>query len=169
MKNLTIFLSRALSIKGDFSDEYIKQVSSRVLFESWEEDEKKYDKEEDELSSLIKELSVYDDKKVDPDKINPEIFDKNNDNDSNGCVDFIHDYANLMAKYYNIRECDRIKTKMILFNIIPKIITTTSTITGLASLQLYTLYQTNKINFVRDCYLNLGINSIFMTESETSD
>ena len=164
VKNLTIFLSRALSIKGDFSDEYIKQVSSRVLFESWEEDEKKYDKKEDELSSLIKELSVYDDKKVDPDKINPEIFDKNNDNDSNGCVDFIHAYANLMAKYYNIRECDRIKTKMILFNIIPKIITTTSTITGLASLQLYTLYQTNKINFVRDCYLNLGVNSIFMTE-----
>ena len=41
---------------------------------------------------------------------------------------------------------------------------TSSTIAGLASLQLYTLHQTNKRDFLRDCYLNLGINSIIMTE-----
>ena len=53
---------------------------------------------------------------------------------------------------------------MIAGKIIPAIATTTAAITGIVSLQLYTLYQTNKIDFLRDCYLNLAINSIFMSE-----
>ena len=53
---------------------------------------------------------------------------------------------------------------MIAGKIIPAIATTTAAITGIVSLQLYTLYQTNKIDFLRDCYLNLGINSMIMSE-----
>ena len=41
--------------------------------------------------------------------------------------------------------------------------TTTATITGIASLQLYTLNQTNNINYFRNCYLNLAINRFIMT------
>ena len=41
--------------------------------------------------------------------------------------------------------------------------TTTATITGIACLQLYTLNQTNNINYFRNCYLNLAINRFIMT------
>ena len=118
--------------------------------------------EEAELSSLMKELSIYDKKKADPDKIIPEDFEK--DDDSNGHIDFIHACSNLRARNYKIQECDRLKTKLIAGKIIPAIATTTAAITGIVSLQLYTLYQTNKIEYLRDCYLNLAINSIFMSE-----
>ena len=118
--------------------------------------------EEAELNSLMKELSIYDKKKADPDKLIPEDFEK--DDDTNGHIDFIHACSNLRAQNYKIKECDRQKTKMIAGKIIPAIATTTAAITGIVSLQLYTLYQTNKIDFLRDCYLNLAINSIFMSE-----
>lgn len=41
--------------------------------------------------------------------------------------------------------------------------TTTASITGIVCLQLYTLNQTNKINYFRNCYLNLAINRFIMT------
>ena len=110
----------------------------------------------------MKDLSLYDKDKADPDKLHPEDFEK--DDDSNGHIDFIHACSHLRAKNYKIQECDRQKTKMIAGKIIPAIATTTAAITGIVSLQLYTLYQTNKIDFLRDCYLNLGINSMIMSE-----
>ena len=110
----------------------------------------------------MKDLSIYDKKKADPEKLHPEDFEK--DDDSNGHIDFIHACSNLRARNYKIKECDRQKTKMIAGKIIPAIATTTAAITGIVSLQLYTLYQTNKIDFLRDCYLNLGINSMIMSE-----
>ena len=179
VKNYAAILARALSIKGDLSDSHIKEVSSKVKIPPFvaktvkikvkddEPDEpnapgNEQEMEEAELSSLMKELSIYDKKKADPDKIHPEDFEK--DDDSNGHIDFIHACSNLRAQNYKIQECDRQKTKMIAGKIIPAIATTTAAITGIVSLQLYTLYQTNKIDFLRDCYLNLAINSIFMSE-----
>ena len=129
---------------------------------------KEQEKEEAELSTIIKELSIYDKKNIDPNKLKPQ--DLEIDDDTSGHIDFIHISAHLRAKNYNIKEWDKFKTRKILGDIIyiiPTIITTASTITGLASLQLYTLYQTNKINFMRDCYLNLGINSIIMSEPKS--
>ena len=176
VKNYATILARALSIKGDLSDEHIKDVSSKVTIPAFvpkavhikvKDDEPEESKnmpkneqemEEAELSSLMKELSIYDKKKADPDK----DFEK--DDDSNGHIDFIHACSNLRARNYKIQECDRLKTKLIAGKIIPAIATTTAAITGIVSLQLYTLYQTNKIEYLRDCYLNLAINSIFMSE-----
>ena len=180
VKNYATILARALQIKGDLSDEHIKDVSSKVTIPAFvpkavhikvKDDEPEESKnmpkneqemEEAELSSLMKELSIYDKKKADPDKIIPEDFEK--DDDSNGHIDFIHACSNLRARNYKIQECDRLKTKLIAGKIIPAIATTTAAITGIVSLQLYTLYQTNKIEYLRDCYLNLAINSIFMSE-----
>ena len=179
VKNYATILARALSIKGDLSDQHIKDVSSKVTIPPFvaktvkikvkddEPDEpnvpgNEQEMEEAELNSLMKELSIYDKKKADPDKLIPEDFEK--DDDTNGHIDFIHACSNLRAQNYKIKECDRQKTKMIAGKIIPAIATTTAAITGIVSLQLYTLYQTNKIDFLRDCYLNLAINSIFMSE-----
>jgi ubiquitin-activating enzyme E1 len=180
VKNYSTILARALSVKGDLSDKHIKEVSSKVEIPPFvpktvkiktKDDEpddqtklpqNEQEMEEAELSSLMKELSIYDKKKADPDKLHPEDFEK--DDDSNGHIDFIHACSNLRAKNYKIQECDRQKTKMIAGKIIPAIATTTAAITGIVSLQLYTLYQTNKIDYLRDCYLNLAINSIFLSE-----
>ena len=177
VKNYATILARALSIKGDLSDQHIKDVSSKfqippfvpktvkIKVKDDEPDEpttNAQEVEEAELSSLMKELSIYDKKKANPEIMNPEDFEK--DDDSNGHIDWIHACSNLRARNYKINECDRQKTKMIAGKIIPAIATTTASITGIVSLQLYTLYQTNKIEFLRDCYLNLGINSILMNE-----
>lgn len=180
VKNYATILARAFSIKGDLSDQHIKEVSSKVTIPEFkpktvkikvkddEPDQKEpandQEVEEQELTNLMKELSIYDKKKADPEKMHPEEFEK--DDDSNGHIDFIHACSNLRAKNYRIKECDRQKTKMIAGKIIPAIATTTAAITGIVSLQLYTLYQTNKIDYLRNCYLNLGINSILMSEPQ---
>lgn len=52
---------------------------------------------------------------------------------------------------------------MIACKIIPAISTTTAAITGIVCLQIYTLNQTNKINYFRNCYINLEINRFIMT------
>ena len=94
--------------------------------------------------------------------MHPEDFEK--DDDSNGHIDFIHACSNLRARNYKIKESDRQKTKMIAGKIIPAIATTTAAITGIVSLQLYTLLQTDKIDFMRNCFLNLAICLFVMTE-----
>ena len=180
VKNYATILARALSINGDLSDNHIKEVSSKFKIPEFvpknvkikiKDDEpddpqklsaNEQELEEAELSSLMKELSLYDKKKADPEKIHPEDFEK--DDDTNGHIDFIYACSNLRARNYKIKECDRQKTKMIAGKIIPAIATTTASITGIVSLQLYTLYQTNKIEYLRDCYLNLGINVMIMSE-----
>ena len=98
---------------------------------------------------------------IDSTKLNPEKFEK--DDDLNGHIDFIFSCSNLRARNYNIKEIDRQKLKMIAGKIIPNISTTTAAITGIVCLQIYTLNQTNKINYFRNCYINLAINRFIMT------
>ena len=86
---------------------------------------------------------------------NIQEFEK--DNDSNGHIDFIYASSNLKAEIYKIEKCNKIKVKLIAGKIIPAIATTTAAIVGLVSLQLYTLYQTNDINYLRDDYFNFAI------------
>ena len=53
---------------------------------------------------------------------------------------------------------------MIAGKIIPAIATTTAAVTGLVSLQIYTLLQTNKIDFMRSAFINLAVSLIVLTE-----
>ena len=172
IKNYIKILSRALSIKGDLSDARIKEVSRKTKISpcvpknKYKEIKIKLDKKkdeaekEDESSSIDKELNIYIKKILEPEKIKPENFEKYDD-----ChIDFIHICSNLRARNFKIKECDKIKTKIYAGKIIPTLATTTSSIAGIVILKLYTLYQTNKIDFIRDCHLNLGINCIILSE-----
>ncbi len=67
------------------------------------------------------------------------------------------------AKNYNIKEIEREKLKIMAGKIIPAMATTTAAITGIACLQIYSILQTNKIEFFRNCYLNLAVNRFIMT------
>ena len=77
----------------------------------------------------MEKISIYQ-KKINLDKKNPDNLEE--DNDSELHINFIHACSNLIAKNYNIEECDIIKTEMVYNNIIPKIISTSAAITGLA-------------------------------------
>ena len=180
VKEYAIILARALSIEAKTDDEYIKEVSSKEKIPPFQpknvnikvkdddpdpvptDPEKLQAEEDSQLAALMKELSLYDKTKADPSKMIPEDFEK--DDDSNGHINFVHACSNLRARNYKIKESDRQKTKMIAGKIIPAIATTTAAITGIVSLQLYTLFQTQKIDYMRNCFLNLAISLFVMTE-----
>ena len=88
-----------------------------------------------------------------------KISEFEKDNDSNGHVEFLYAASNLRAKNYRIDNCDINKVKMIAGKITPAIATTTAGIVGLVSLQLYTLKQTQNIDYLRDCNMNLSFNN----------
>ena len=87
--------------------------------------------------------------------IEPIIFEK--DNDENNHINIIMLMSNLRAKNYQIEECDFLKAKEIVGNIIPAIAPTTASITGLACIQIYNILYTNNIDYYRSGNFNLGI------------
>ena len=90
--------------------------------------------------------------------IRPEKFEK--DDDDNYHINFILSFTNLRANNYKIENCDFLKVKEIAGNIIPAIASTTATIAGLSSLQIFTLLLTDNLNQFRNSTINLGT-SIF--------
>jgi len=182
IKNYSTILSRILGIKPNNDDNYIKSKIPNIKIPEFKEKikDKKVennnitDINQDDIEALIENLLQDTDNKeiiinkeeidhmnIEPKKINIKKFEK--DDDSNGHIDFIFSCANIRAKNYNIKGIEREKLKMIAGKIIPAMSTTTAAITGIACLQLYTLLQTNKINFFRNCFLNLSVNRFVMT------
>jgi ubiquitin-activating enzyme E1 len=53
---------------------------------------------------------------------------------------------------------------MIAGKIIPAIATTTAAVTGLVSLQIYTLLTTKKIDYMRNAFMNLAVSLFVLTE-----
>jgi ubiquitin-activating enzyme E1 len=88
------------------------------------------------------------------DKIHEQLFEK--DHDENHQVDFIYISSNLRASNFNIEFCTRDKVKFISGNIIPSIPTTTSSIVGFISSQIYTLLQTTNIDYLRQINIDLS-------------
>ena len=123
--------------------------------ESEEEKIRKMNEENEKKKlNILKELENIDITKFDKNKINSEKFEK--DHDDNGHIDFIHLTATFRARNYNLKECDRSKTKIISGNILPTILTSTASVAGIASLQVFTLMHTHKRNYLRKCFFNLG-------------
>ena len=147
--------------KEDKKEEEKKENEEEIKLKL--EKEKAEQKEaEVKVSNIISELDKIKREDFDPKKINPEEFEK--DHDENGHIDFIHAGANLRARNYTIDECDRNKTKKIAGKIIPTILTTTASIAGIVSLQLYTMFQTNETKYFRDCFFNLSANYFYFAK-----
>ena len=79
------------------------------------------------------------------------------DNDVDGHIDFIYSISTIRAKNYDIETLDIFQTKSISGKIIPALSTTTSSIVGLACIQLYLLVQ-NNVNSLKCSNINLGVN-----------
>ena len=168
--------------KEELSEENIKKVCQTIKVPEFIKTDDKIDLEEEEkgnqpakkeahadqskyqkiVDDMFEELDKIKTEEFDLNKMNPEEFEK--DHDENGHIDFIHAGANLRARNYKIDECDRNKTKQIAGKIIPTILTTTASIAGVVSLQLYTMFQTHEIKYFRECFLNLSSNYFYFSE-----
>ena len=149
--NYSLILARILDIKIpenpklfilNFSDSFIsekmnvKNISNTIL--------------KQEIKNLIEKFK----KKFNKESINPEEFEK--DNDANNQIDFIHSCSNLRARNYRIFECNKEKTRFIAGKIVPSIATSSASITGFISTQIYTLLQTNDRKILKEINLNLS-------------
>ncbi len=172
-----IILARGLGIKENTDFNYIREYSSKIkipefqpknkkinLFENNENNnEDSFGKDEEvQLAKLTEELTLYENKNIRLENFHPHEFEK--DDDSNFHIDFVNFTSNLRARNYRINECDRLKTKMIAGKIIPAIATTTASITGLVALQVYVLLSTNKIEIMRNVFMNLALGLFVLTE-----
>ena len=120
-----------------------------------EEIKNRLKKESEELTNLKKQADKLNLSKIQKNIekiIKIQEFEKDNDLHLN----FIFSASNLRAEIYKIEKCSKIKTQLIAGKIIPAIASSTASIVGLVSLQLYTLYQTNDINFLRNHHFNLA-------------
>ncbi len=176
ISSYAILLARALSVDDIKDVDYIKSFSSKIKIPDFVPKKIKIKindndnddvgfigaDEENQLANVMNELSIYDKNNHDPSIFKAHEFEK--DDDTNYHIDFIHSCSNLRAENYKITQCDRNKTKMIAGKIIPAIATTTAAITGLVALQIYTLLQTNKIDYMRNVFMNLAVNLFVLTE-----
>ena len=184
VKYFSIILARTLGISIINDDKYLKKTAknywllyntNKTKTEINKDDEiidfNNFDNIESLMESMLneeenKEVKIIKEEiakiNIDSPNIKEEILDK--DNDSKGHIDFIYSCSIIRAKNYNIQEVDKQKVKMIAGRIIPALSSTTAAITGIVCLQIYTLLQTNKINFFRNCYMNLGVNSNIMVK-----
>ena len=108
-----------------------------------------------EFQNLIKNKQI---------KINifPEYFNKDND-DTNYHIYFIQACSNLRANNYNIDEIDYNQTLMKVGNIIAAVPTSTSSVAGFLCLQIYALLQTNDIDYLKDCIMDLSAKELFIS------
>ena len=111
--------------------------------------------DEIKLNIIKEEINKLNTSEIKKNIFNIQEFEK--DDDENGHIDFIFAASNLRAELFKIEKCDKFKTKLIAGKIIPAIATTTSAIVGLASLQLFSLCQSNDLKNLRDNYFNLSI------------
>ena len=129
------------------NDELFIDIKKQNIYE---ENLEKIEKLKSELIKLYSE--GLNQKEVD--KIHEQIFEK--DNDENHQVDFLYISSNLRASNFNIELCSRDKVKFISGNIVPSIPTTTSSIVGYISSQIYTLLQTTNLNQLRQINIDLS-------------
>ena len=94
--------------------------------------------------------------------VTPQEFEK--DVDSNFHIDFIHALANCRARNYGLDEMDWITTKIKAGRIIPALATTTSAIAGLQTLEMVKIINENKLEEVRNAFLNLAVPSLMASE-----
>eukprot|EP01052_Picozoa_sp_SAG31_P040077 SAG31_NODE_5714_length_2367_cov_1.231481_2_plen_510_part_00 len=118
------------------------------------------DSEKEEFAELLADLSSMGSA---PKCFEPVDFEK--DDDDNFHIDFITACSNLRAFNYQISPAPRDKCKMVAGNIIPAIVTTTASVTGLAMLELYKVLLKKPIEKIKWTTFDLGTNTYSIFEA----
>lgn len=152
--NYSLILARTLDIKIPKNPKnFILNFSDSFINEKINDDDDK-NISNTILKQKIKKLIEKFKKKFNIESINPEEFEK--DNDDNNQIEFIHSCSSLRARNYRILECNKEKTRFIAGKIVPSISTSSASITGFMSTQIFTLLQTNDRKALKEINLNLS-------------
>ena len=161
--NFALLLANSLGIPINtdikYKKEFIKLIKISLEKEIYSNDRNNIPFEE--KTKILEEkkselLRIYSNKLEQEEikEIHEQIFEK--DNDKNHQVDFLYVASNLRANNFNIDLCSRDKVKFISGKIVPSIPTTTSSIVGFISSQIYTLLQTTELNNLRQINIDLS-------------
>ena len=93
-------------------------------------------------------------------EINYKLLNYEKDSKDSNQLDFIFSSSLLRAENFDIEKIDKFKVKILAGKIIPSLITTTSSIAGLLSLQIYVLCQNKNCEKLRVGMIDLADNTI---------
>ena len=91
-------------------------------------------------------------------KFNPRQYEK--DTIDINEINFMYYSSILRANNYNIPKLDKMKIKLIAGKIMPALITSTASISGLLALQLYVLCQNKNVKTFRTGVIDLSDNTL---------
>ena len=143
--------------------DYIKEYCNKIIIKS--KKFKPFEKKEyyeNQIIQIKEEISKY--LKLNKNSIifNPIQYEK--DTVDNHIINYVSCSSNLRAKNYSIENLDKIKIKIIAGKIMPQIITSTSSISGLLALQLYVLAQNSNCQTFRTGIIDLSDNTLALAK-----
>ena len=161
VKSFSYLLIKCLGIdmKSINLDKYVKELSKNIkikpkIFKGIES--KAY--YEGKINEIKKDIEKYLNEKTNKINFIPIKYEK--DTSDNNIINYVFYSSNLRANNYNIQNLDKIKIKIIAGKIMPAIITSTSSIAGLLSLQLYVLSQNCNCKTFRVGVIDLSDNTL---------
>ena len=162
IKNFSCLLANCLDI--DISnkniDEKIKNYCKNLKIKEFSpkkyEDTEFYDKKIKEIKEKIKSYFLKEKKN----KINFNIIKYEKDSKDTKQFDFVYNSSILRADNFNIEKENKFNIKIMAGEIMPSVITSTTCIAALLSLQLYALCQKNNYKYFRVGMIDLSDNTI---------
>ncbi len=165
VRSLSCILAKCLGIviQNKNIDEYIKEYSKKIKIKSkkFKPFEKK-DYYENKIIQIKEEINKYLKSNKNSIIFNPIQYEK--DTIDLLIINYVGCSSNLRAKNYNITNLDKIKIKIIAGKIMPQIITSTSSISGLLALQLYVLAQNSNCKTFRTGIIDLSDNTLALAK-----
>lgn len=121
---------------------------------------------ENKIKELENKINLYfQNNNIIKNEYNQISFEKDSNNINE--INFIYFCSNLRAKNYNIKTEDKIKIKIIAGQIIPSLITSTSSIAGLLALQIYVICQNRNYRNFRTGIIDLSDNTLALAIPES--
>ena len=161
IKIFSCLLAKCLDIdtKNINVDAYIKEYLQK--FKKKARKKKAFENKayyEEKIKQLKENINLY----IDNNSINinfkPIKYEKDNANENE--INYIYYSSCLRAKNYNIPLLDKMKIKIIAEKIMPALITTTSSISGLLALQIYVICQNENVKNFRIGLIDFSDNTL---------
>lgn len=161
IKSLSCLLANCFNIDisiisiDDYIKEYINNFKKKIPKKKSFENKAYYEEKIKQLKKNINTFIKNNDNQI---KFYPRQYEK--DTIDINEINFIYYSSILRANNYNIPILDKMKIKIIAGKIIPALITSTASISGLLALQLYVLCQNKNVKTFRTGVIDLSDNTL---------